>query len=371
MAISFVSFVSAVLLPLLVGAVQTAPTRRCVAVAGSTGRVGRLVVNELLNNENYVVKALTRDLSKAKRILPQSESIQLVKCDLSDASQVSRAFRDVDAIIWCASGFSADSNWYDKLLSLFKLKFTPTKTIEMEGIRFVANALKQQQPQVENEEESSSPRFILCSSAGVTRPSWSEEKKKAFVGAADIPIVRLNPFNILNLKLQGEDVLRSSGVPYCIVRPCGLNDNWPTGRPILSQGDVAVGRSNKESLARFMVKLLDEPQAASKTFECFTLPNYPEPRSYQDQLSRLRSDGEALEESTLAAEYALLQQLVPGETLAPNQLAMGQTYEQLDKGQTGRLGKRKFSHFISLLPHLKSLLECTVGGEERLAEVVV
>ena len=41
MAISFVSFVSAVLLPLLVGAVQTAPTRRCVAVAGSTGRVAQ------------------------------------------------------------------------------------------------------------------------------------------------------------------------------------------------------------------------------------------------------------------------------------------------------------------------------------------
>ena len=29
-----------------------------------------------------------------------------------------------------------------------------------------------------------------------------------------------------------------------------------------------------------------------------------------------------------------------GEVLAPNQLAMGQTYEQLDKGQQGRLGPR-------------------------------
>jgi hypothetical protein len=43
----------------------------------------------------------------------------------------------------------------------------------------------------------------MCSSAGVTRPSWSEEKKLRYPGAADIPIVRLNPVNILNIKKDG------------------------------------------------------------------------------------------------------------------------------------------------------------------------
>ena len=45
-------------------------------------------------------------------------------------------------------------------------------------------------------------------------------------------------------------------------------------------------------------------------------------------------------EAKLEVTYALLQQLVPGEILAPEKLAMGQTYEQLDKKQEGRLGKR-------------------------------
>jgi hypothetical protein len=36
----------------------------------------------------------------------------------------------------------------------------------------------------------------------------------------------------------------------------------------------------------------------------------------------------------------ILQQLLPGETMEPAKLAMGQTYEQLDAGQTGRLGER-------------------------------
>jgi hypothetical protein len=44
----------------------------------------------------------------------------------------------------------------------------------------------------------------MCSSAGVTRPSWPEDKKIRYPGAADIPIVRLNPFNILNIKKDGK-----------------------------------------------------------------------------------------------------------------------------------------------------------------------
>ena len=49
---------------------------------------------------------------------------------------------------------------------------------------------------------------------------------------------------------------------------------------------------------------------------------------------------QALDEVSVEAQYNILQQLLPGETLQPNKLAMGQTYEQLDKGETGRLGER-------------------------------
>lgn len=47
----------------------------------------------------------------------------------------------------------------------------------------------------------------MCSSAGVTRPSWPEDKKTRYPGAADIPIVRLNPFNILNIKKDGKKLI--------------------------------------------------------------------------------------------------------------------------------------------------------------------
>lgn len=36
----------------------------------------------------------------------------------------------------------------------------------------------------------------------------------------------------------------------------------------------------------------------------------------------------------------ILQQMLPGEKQQSAALAMGQTYEQLDKGETGRFGER-------------------------------
>jgi hypothetical protein len=51
----------------------------------------------------------------------------------------------------------------------------------------------------------------MLSSAGVTRPSWSEEKKKDLEGCAGIPIVRLNPFGILGVKEESERELRKCG----------------------------------------------------------------------------------------------------------------------------------------------------------------
>jgi len=37
----------------------------------------------------------------------------------------------------------------------------------------------------------------------------------------DIPIVRLNPGGTLNWKYKAEQALRSSGLPYSIIRACG------------------------------------------------------------------------------------------------------------------------------------------------------
>jgi len=144
--------------------------------------------------------------------------------------------------------------------------------------------------------------------------------------------------------------LRQSGVDYCIFRACGLNDNWsPNQRPIFSQGDVAVGRINRQDVAKILVDVLFIPEATGKTFEAISIANsegyYPPSPSIGPALARLALDvdnnnGVGPSEEVVRATYAIMQQLLPGEKQVASELAMGQTFEQLDKGETGRLGKK-------------------------------
>jgi len=307
-----------------------------VLVCGATGRVGRLCVNELLG-QGVFVKAVVRDEKKAANVLPiDNKNLEIVKANIRVGTELKELCADINSAVWCATGFTDKSGRMDKLMGLLRLKFRPQSTLDIETLASLGRIL------ADKDMEGVLPQVVVCSSAGVTRPSWTEDQKEKYPGAADIPIVRLNPFNILGVKREGEDALRSSGCRYTVVRPTGLNDDWPRGRPVLSQGDLAVGRISRADVAALLVSTLGEPAAVGKTFEACAVPGYPFPNSYATQLGRLAADSDVpgLSQDVLDVTYALLQQLVPGEILKPEALAMGQKYEELDAGMEGRLGKR-------------------------------
>jgi hypothetical protein len=105
-----------------------------ISVAGATGRVGSLVIKQLLDRQDstYVVRALVRDLEKAKKTLPPaSDRLEIVKCDLGSNNDLKKACKDSDALLWCATGFSENSSPFDKFLALFKIKFTPKQSIDV------------------------------------------------------------------------------------------------------------------------------------------------------------------------------------------------------------------------------------------------
>lgn len=326
------------------------PTRDAVtrvAVAGATGRTGRYVVEELLARGVPSVVAVVRDEGKFAEVFPDPPSnLEAVQCDLGDPEDIERAVEGVDAAIWCATGFSdnPETQWLEKLKRLVGMAVKGSKkSIDAIGLPALAKALAKKE--VVNGDAQLLPKVVMCSSSGVTRTVWSEEKKQKYSGAADIPIVRLNPFGILDRKRESEEELRRSITNYCIVRPCGLNDDWPAGsRPLFSQGDVAVGRINRKDVASILVDVLSTPEATGKTFEAIAIAGYPKPVSLGPALGRLYKDGEAPagaeDTDALFATYTAMQQLLPGEKQDAAALAMGQTYEQLDKGKTGRLGER-------------------------------
>ena len=343
-----------------------------VMVVGSTGRLGRQVVMELLRSDGSIteteVTALVRNVDKANDVLPSDSRsrLKIVKCDLNQKNALTRILREhqPDAAIWCAAGFtdSPGDSPVSKLIGALKLKFFPSKVLDITaldelGRYFATTSSSASSSDKEINNNRMPPQVVMCSSAGVTRPLWSDSKKEKFIGASDIPIVRLNPLNILGVKRESEQSLRQSGCSYTILRPCGLNDEHPErSRPVLSQGDVAVGRICRKDVASLMVSLLAEPDSVGKTFETIAIPGLPVPRSLEKQLRYLDKDrgtqildDEVLEvpigtevpisdidlvaDAKLEATYALLQQLVPGDILQPNALAMGQTYEQQSAGE--------------------------------------
>ena len=140
------------------------------------------------------VRALVRDRKKAEENLDTSNpALEIVQCDLLSATQLQEACRDAAAAVWCATGFSdsQDSSLLSKLMGAFKLKFTPRQSVDILAMKAMSAAFKGSASPL------GGPSIIMCSSAGVTRPTWAEEKKTRYPGAADIPIVRLNPLGIL------------------------------------------------------------------------------------------------------------------------------------------------------------------------------
>ncbi|QCD84497.1 uncharacterized protein LOC114179609 isoform X1 [Vigna unguiculata] len=124
------------------------------------------------------------------------------------------------------------------------------------------------------------PRFVHVSSAGVTRP-----ERPGLDLSKQPPAVRLNKELgfILTFKLKGEDLLRESGIPYLIVRPCALTEEPAGADLIFDQGDNITGKISREEVARMCVAALDSPYACDKTFEVKSVIPFSEPFTVDPQ----------------------------------------------------------------------------------------
>eukprot|EP00257_Ricinus_communis_P018104 XP_015576711.1 uncharacterized protein LOC8275173 [Ricinus communis] len=118
------------------------------------------------------------------------------------------------------------------------------------------------------------PRLVHVSSAGVTRPD-----RPGLDLSKQPPAVRLNKELdfILTFKLKGEDLIRESGIPYAIVRPCALTEEPAGADLIFDQGDNITGKISREEVARICISALESPYAHDKTFEVKSVIPFSEP----------------------------------------------------------------------------------------------
>jgi uncharacterized protein YbjT (DUF2867 family) len=214
-----------------------------VVVTGATGRLGLEVVRAL-RSMNVSVRAAVRDEARARKVLPPG--VEVVVADVRDADAVRRAFRGARTLIFTASATAGGDGTN-----------TP-ETVEYQGVQNCIAAAKAERL----------AHFVLVSSMCATQDEhmhnlWGE---------------------ILRWKYRSEAALRSSGVPYTVLRPAGLRPApgvppfEPGTRGIrFAQGDrIAFGEEiHRADCALVLAALLGNPDAMGKTLEAWNDDSVP------------------------------------------------------------------------------------------------
>ncbi len=204
-------------------------------VAGATGETGRRIVQEL-SSRNIPVRALVRDLEKARAILP--ESAELVVGDVLKPDTLNAALAD-STVILCATGSQPS--------------FDPTGPykVDYEGTKNLVDAAK----------TKGIEQFVLVSS----------------IGASQL----LHPLNlfwlILVWKKQAEEYLQKSGLTYTIVRPGGLKneDNSESVVMFPAKSLSLSGSIPRTKVAQVCVEALFQSAARNKIVEVITKEDAP------------------------------------------------------------------------------------------------
>ncbi len=195
-------------------------------VAGATGETGRRIVQELVAR-NIPVRALVRDLEKARSILP--EVVDLVQGDVLKPEDLSAALGD-STVLLCATGAAPS--------------FDPTGPykVDYEGTKNLVDAAK----------AKGIEHFAFVSSLCTSK--------------------LLHPLNlfwlILVWKKQAEEYIQKSGLTYTIVRPGGLK-NEDNSNPIVMQSADTMfdGSIPRQKVAQVCVESLFEPASRNKIVE--------------------------------------------------------------------------------------------------------
>jgi uncharacterized protein YbjT (DUF2867 family) len=200
-------------------------------VAGATGETGRRIVKELVER-NIPVRAMVRNLEKAKEILPAEA--ELVVGDVLKPESLAAAIGD-STVLLCATGASPS------------LDPTGPYKVDYEGTKNLVDVAK-----IKGIEH-----FVMVSSLCVSQ--------------------FLHPLNlfwlILVWKKQAEEYIEKSGLTYTIVRPGGLKNEDNPDPVVMSSADTMFdGSIPRTKVAQVCVEALSQPSARNKIVEVVAKP---------------------------------------------------------------------------------------------------
>jgi uncharacterized protein YbjT (DUF2867 family) len=214
-----------------------------VLVVGSTGATGRLVVEELAKSgKTGRLVAGARSAEKAESLGLGTSADVLGGVDVTKTpNELAETFKGFDIIV-VATGFVPGNP--------FKMN-EAAHAVDNLGAQHVADAAK----------IAGVKRVVLISSILTNGPG---------MGAQDTPGYKItNAFGrVLEEKLVGENYLRSSGVPWTIVRPAGLKNDEPRAPLVLTDGDVMTsGEISRALVAKVMAYAAFDPSCEGRIIE--------------------------------------------------------------------------------------------------------
>lgn len=164
-----------------------------VAVIGSTGRVGQLVVQGALD-QGYSVRALARNVSKLAEF--NSRHLIVLKGDVLDKEAVGKLINGVDAVLSCLGSKPNEPE------------------IVADGTKVVVDIIRKQTVQ---------PRLVFLSSVGIG-DSFAQLLEHGIFGVKALAFAKVMIPLVTGRQMwadleDGEEVVRKSGVVAVIVRP--------------------------------------------------------------------------------------------------------------------------------------------------------
>ncbi len=211
-----------------------------VFVTGATGRLGRAIVHSLCQN-GWHVTALVRDAQKARQLLPKA--VELVKADLKTAS--------LDVL---AEGIRGKKVVH--AAGLLDVQATDAELHEanVEATRRVVQAAMAVR----------APKIVHVSSTAIYH-----KPKKLPIDEKQEP-TPVSPYG--QTKLEAEEIVRQSGVPYVILRPCAIYGPgfdagftqvaaWVKKRkmPIIGSGKNRIPLVHVKDVVQAVVLALEKP----------------------------------------------------------------------------------------------------------------
>ncbi len=210
-----------------------------VLVAGATGRTGRLIVKQLVD-QNYQVRAFVRNPDKAKKLF--GNSVEIVTGDVKDKTSIESA---MNGVRWVFSAIGAGGS------------SDPGNTPEFVDYGGTKNL-------VETAAAEKVKQFIMVSSRSAGQKDHMLNKRHN---------------NVLLLKLKGENVLRGSGIPYTVIRPGGLRDHAGGQQRLIAfspkHGNTKLRMISREDVAATCIAALNNSDAINKTIALVSDPSAP------------------------------------------------------------------------------------------------